>query len=249
MKRPIISGGIAQRYEHRDTPLLQPGRQVSWFGQITCVPMLGAGRYGLNLSLRLLMVSVLLGASVSTAWGVYITDQIPVTMRRGPGTGYRILKSLTSSAKIEILEDGESYVKVRTEDGTEGYVLKQYVSTQEPHAIIAERLQREQLALRKKLEELTEQNNKLQGVEAQLQKTTGQYERLQQGAQNITETMAERDRLQQENAAHLQKITSLEAENHYLWRNNILRWFFAGAGVLSLGWLLGRRPPRRTRSF
>lgn len=249
MNRPIIRGGISQRYERKGAPLLQPGRQVSWFGQTTSVPMSGAGRHGFNLSLRLLMVSLLLGASISTAWGAYITDQIPVTMRRGPGTGYRILKSLTSSAKIEILEDGESYVKVRTGDGTEGFVLKQYISTQEPNAVIVERLQREQLALRKKLEELTEQNNKLQGIEAELQKTTVQYKRLQQGAQNITETMAERDRLQQETKAHLQKIASLEAENHYLWRNNILRWFFAGTGVLCLGWLLGRRPPRRTRSF
>ncbi|MGE4543160.1 MAG: TIGR04211 family SH3 domain-containing protein [Pedobacter sp.] len=231
MKRPITRVEISKRCERIGPQLLH------------------TDRHGLNLSLRLLMVLVLLGASISTAWGAYITDQIPVTLRRGPGTGYRILKSLTSSAKIEILEDGDDYVKVRTADGTEGYVLKQYVSSQEPQAVIAERLQREQLALRKKLDDLTEQNKKLQGVEAELQKITGQYERLQQGAQNITETMAERDRLQQENAAHLQKITSLEAENHYLWRNNILRWFFAGAGVLCLGWLLGRRPPRRTRSF
>lgn len=249
MKRPITRGGIPERYEHMDLPLLQPDRQDSWLGQNSSTPLLGSGWYGVNLLLLLAMVLVLFGATISTAWGAYITDQIPVTLRRGPGTGYRILKSLTSSAKIEVLEDGDDYVKVRTADGTEGYVLKQYVSNQEPHAVIAERLQREQLALRKKLEELTEQNQKLQGVEAELKKITGQYERLQQGAQQINETMAERDRLQQEAEAHQQKIATLEAENHYLWRNNILRWFFAGAGVLCLGWLLGRRPPRRTRSF
>ena len=249
MKRPITRGRISERYERMDSPPLQPDRQASWLDQNTSAPLSGSGRHGLQLLLRLLMILVLLGVTISTAWGAYITDQIPVTLRRGPGTGYRILKSLTSSAKIEILEDGDGYVKVRTADGTEGYVLKQYVSTQEPNAVIAERLQREQLALRKKLEDLTEHNKKLQGVEAKLKKITGQYERLQQGAQNITETMVERDRLQQEAEAHLQKIASLEAENHYLWRNNILRWFFAGVGVLCLGWLLGRRPPRRSRSF
>ncbi len=246
MNRPATRVELPVRYQRIDLSLFESGREVRWIGQATTVSMPGAWRRGLKL---LLMVLVLFGASLSTVWGAYITDQIPVTLRRGPGTGYRILKSLTSSAKIEILEDGDDYVKVRTADGTEGYVLKQYVSSQEPHAVIAERLQREQLALRKKQEELTAQNKKLQGVEAELQKITGQYERLQQGARNITETMAERDHLQQETEAHLQKIASLEAENHYLWRNNILRWFFAGTGVLCLGWLLGRRPPRRTRSF
>lgn len=249
MKRPASSRGIPVRYDQRVTSRFQIGSPASWMGQYNGVPSFGVGRAGLNLVLGLLVVLVLFGPNISPAWGAYITDEIPVTLRGGPGTAYRILKSLTSSAKIEILEDGESYVKVRTADGTEGYVLKQYVSMQEPHAILAERLQREQLALRKKLEQLIEQNSRLQGTEVELQKVTGQYERLQQGTQNITETMAERDRLQQETEAHLQKIATLEEENHFLWRNNILRWFFAGAGVLCLGWLLGRRPPRRTRSF
>lgn len=209
---------------------------------------------GLMIGLALLVTAG------SPAWGAYIADDIPITLRRGPGTQYRILKSLSGGAGIEILEEGDPYFKVRAADGTEGYVLKQYVTQQEPHAVIAARLQRQQAALRKQVDTLTERNQELEGrqsethatlqqTEAELKKVREQYESLREGAQNVTETMAERDRLLEESRQQAQKIADLEKENNYLWRNNILRWFFAGAGVLFFGWLLGRRPPRRTRSF
>ncbi|ABA87759.1 SH3 domain protein [Syntrophotalea carbinolica DSM 2380] len=221
--------------------------------------MTGKGQ-GCKALVQVMAVLLLLGGGFSSAWAAYITDQIPVTLRRGPGNEYRILKSLTSPASIEILEDNDNYFKVRTADGTEGYILKQYVIRQEPSAVIAARLQREQTVLRKKVDELRQQNQDFQALQAEnrtllqqteteLRKVQGDYDKLRKGAQNITETMAERDRLQQENEEQLQKIAALEKENRYLWRNNILRWFFAGVGVLCLGWLLGRRPPRRTRSF
>lgn len=249
MNRPAARNGRPVRHDREAGALLTSTGVIRWLDRQLCVSAFGAGRQILTRLVPMMVLVVLLGATVSTARGAYITDQIPVTLRRGPGIEYRILKNLTSTARIEILEDGEPYVKVRTADGTEGYLLKQYVTTQQPHALVAESLQREQAVLRKKLDELTEQNNILKNAEAELQKVTGQYERLQKGAQNVTETMAERDRLRQETEANLQKIAALEKENHYLWRNNILRWFFAGAGVLCLGWLLGRRPSRRTRSF
>lgn len=220
---------------------------------------MGRGQ-GCKQLVRVMIVLLLLGVSFSSAWAAYITDQIPVTLRRGPGNEYKILKSLTSPANIEILEENDNYFKVRAADGTEGYILKQYVTRQEPSAVVAARLQREQTALRKKVADLKQQNQDLQALQAEnstslqqteteLRKVQGDFDKLRQGAQNITETLAERDRLQQENQEQLQKIASLKKENQYLWRNNILRWFFAGVGVLCLGWLLGRRPPRRTRSF
>lgn len=235
-------------------------KPVAWGRRYLNQILLNMGTRGMKRLLCMGVVTLLFAGHVSVARAAWVTDQIPVTLRRGPGNEYRILKSLTSPAGIEILEEGEGYFKVRTTDGTEGYILKQYVTRQEPQAVIAERLQREQTALRKKLSVLTEQNQGSQALqdetqailrrsEAELQKVRGQYERLKKGAQNVTETMAERDRLLQENQEHLQKIAALEKENRYLWRNNILRWFFAGAGVLLLGWFLGRRPPRRTRSF
>jgi SH3 domain protein len=139
-------------------------------------------------------------------------------------------------------------------------MLKQYVVLQEPAAVVADRLQREQTTLRKKVADLSEQNRRLQALQSEtgnrleqtetaLHKVKSQYEKLQEGAKDVTETLAERDRLQQENQEQRQQIASLKEENHYLWRNNILRWFFAGAGVLAIGWLMGRRPPRRFRSF
>ncbi|MDK2847069.1 MAG: hypothetical protein PWP34_422 [Desulfuromonadales bacterium] len=263
MKRPATRPGISVPTP-RISPTLPPfwaGREPAiWVRRYLSMVSPGTASHVLKRVLPLMMTILLLCGNLSTARAAWISDEIAVTLRRGPGNQYKILKSLASPARIEIIEDGESYFKVRAADGTEGFILKQYVTRQEPHAVISARLQNEQTVLQKKMAELTEKNQELQALqdetrtmlqrtEAELQKVRGEYEQLREGAENITETIAERDRLQRENQQHLQKIAALKEENRYLWRNNILRWFFAGVGVLWLGWFLGRRPPRRTRSF
>lgn len=260
MVRPVTRIGLSLRFEQIACPARVRTGSEGWPGDCFRRARTAAVYRGVNLLLLPGCLLLFLCGGISTASAAYVTDQIPVTLRRGPGNEYRILKSLTSPAAVEIIEDGERYLKVRTADGTEGFMLKQYVVLQEPAAVVADRLQREQTTLRKKVADLSEQNRRLQALQSEtgntleqtetaLHKVKSQYEKLQEGAKDVTETLAERDRLQQENQEQRQQIASLKEENHYLWRNNILRWFFAGAGVLAIGWLMGRRPPRRSRSF
>jgi SH3 domain protein len=139
-------------------------------------------------------------------------------------------------------------------------VLTQYVSDEMPSVLVAERLRRERDRLRDRLKaledkeralqaELTAAGGRLQRSESELRKTTEQFQVLQAGSEHVTEIMAERDRLRQENQDLQAKLTVLKKDNARLLRTDIFRWFLAGAGVLWLGWLLGRRPPKRSRSF
>jgi SH3 domain protein len=210
---------------------------------------------------RVLLLLLLLGMALpALAEQGYITDRLHITLRRGPGNEYKILKSLPSATPVEILERGERYLKVRLEDGEEGYVLTQYVSDEMPYVLVAERLRRERDRLRDRLKaledkeralqaELTAAGGRLQRSESELRKTTEQFQVLQAGSEHVTEIMSERDRLRQETQDLQAKLTVLKKDNARLLRTDIFRWFLAGAGVLWLGWLLGRRPPKRSRSF
>ena len=59
----------------------------------------------------------------------YVGDELVITLRQGKGTDYKIIRTLKSGTPFEVLEEGKSYLKVRTEDGVEGYVLRQYVTS------------------------------------------------------------------------------------------------------------------------
>jgi len=61
----------------------------------------------------------------------YITDIHYVPMRSGAGNEYRIITTrLKSGNKLVLLEgkNGDDWLKVRTEGGTEGWIRSQYIS-------------------------------------------------------------------------------------------------------------------------
>jgi SH3 domain protein len=73
----------------------------------------------------------------------YVSDQMFVTLRRGPGTEYKILKNLKTGTPLEVLEDGETWLKVCYQDDTEGYVLQQYLTRELPKTMVIARLEKE----------------------------------------------------------------------------------------------------------
>jgi len=214
----------------------------------------------------LLMVSLLsvVSAEADTR---YVSDQIVITLRRGPGTEYKILKSLPTGAAVEFLEEEDNYLKVRTKDGSEGYVLKQYVTTTLPKAYAIARLEKERAQLQERLaamakraqgwtaekEELRRQVADVQqafssekGKRARLAK---KHETLLEGAKNVADLLKERDQLKAENEKNAADLAKLRQENDDILRKAIVKWFLAGAGVLFVGWLMGKRSRPRKRAF
>ena len=74
---------------------------------------------------RVAVVCALLASPAVYADSAWVTDQFEITLRSGPSTSNAIELMLDSGTKLEILErDAESgYSRVRTNGGTEGYVL------------------------------------------------------------------------------------------------------------------------------
>ena len=73
----------------------------------------------------------------------YVTDMLILTLREGPGNEYTVIRTLKSDAPVYVLEEGEAFLKIRTEEGQEGWVAKQYITTNTPKPIIITGLNKE----------------------------------------------------------------------------------------------------------
>jgi SH3 domain protein len=197
----------------------------------------------------------------------YVSDQITVTLRRGPGIKYKILKSLTTGSAVEFLGEEENYLKVRTKDGSEGYVRKQYISARLPKAYVVARLEKQVAQLQQRLVTMAQQSEGWTGdkkaLEQQLadvqqaldsekeqhSKLAKEHQVLQDGAKNVADLLNERDRLKVENEKYAADIAQLRQDNDDILRKAIVKWFLAGAAVLLIGWLMGKQSRTRKRGF
>ena len=202
----------------------------------------------------LLLVCV---ASTALAETRYVSDRLEITLRTGTSTQYSIIRMLPSGMRLEVLErDAESgYTRVRTPDGTEGWVLARYLMAQpaarDQVAVATERAANASLRvtdLEAQVEALSAERDALQaqrdGLESELAEVRAELERIRRVSASAVELDKANRELRTRVAAAEQDGTLLRAEIAELKRNTQRDWFVAGAGVLVLGLVLGLVLPR-----
>lgn len=199
----------------------------------------------------------------------YVTDELSITMRRGMGNDYKIIRNLDVGTPLEILEEQGKYLKVRAQDGTEGWVRTQYITSEVPSVIVVTRLEKEIKRLKTKVEKAegerdslrdelkstrSSYENKVHGLKQDLSTTqegetqaslqlndlTERYNTLLDNSQNVVAVVDERDRLKNANDRLSKEVDLLQEENRGLKRMDKMWWFLAGGGVLFVGWLAGK---------
>ena len=95
---------------------------------------------GIIFSLIFFILVPLIFCHASHAETGYVSDMLILTLRNGPGRNYTVVQTLKSNDALEILEKGQTYFKVRTVEGDEGWVEKQYVTLEIPKAVIIDKL-------------------------------------------------------------------------------------------------------------
>jgi SH3 domain protein len=181
----------------------------------------------------------------------YVSDQLIITLRNGKGNTYQILKTLPTGTRLEILETtDEGYTRVRTSDGTEGWVRTQYM-IDDPTA--AMRLEETSRKLNNLQEQTTQLRSTLSDVQAEraqlsterdelvkkLEDTKSRLDHLEEVAARPIVLDTENRELQQKNVALEKELQILNQENQALKDRARREWFIAGAGVLLGGLLLG----------
>ena len=204
----------------------------------------------------------------------YVSDMLIITLREGQGREYKKIRTLKTGTPIEVLEESERYLRVRTQEGEEGWVAKQYISSEIPKPLIIEGLKQETNRLGARVEELEKRQalllDQLKDAERshdakvkeleknaenyrqevsrttmELKQITENYNTLLDQSKNVLELTSEHDRLQEENAQLDTEVARLNQENARLRRTAMLRWFLAGAGVFLIGLIAGRISRRK----
>lgn len=219
--------------------------------------------------LRFLPALILLFSLTTPALAAtgYVTDELILTLRAAADIKAEALDHLKTDTRVEILGEEGRFLRVRTENGKEGYVLKQYITEQTPKSLQLKQQARrineleQQLASlsgdtsakRQQLEELmrenTELRDKLVAATAQLDAIDKKYRKLLADSANLVQLTQERDTLKQENERLKGEVERLTEENTSLLTTGSIKWFLAGAGVLFFGWIMGKLSRRKRRPF
>ncbi|CAM3812517.1 TIGR04211 family SH3 domain-containing protein [Parendozoicomonas haliclonae] len=207
---------------------------------------------------RLIPLLVLLATPLmAAAKTVYIGDTLYVPMRSGPGNEYRIvnraLKTGTALTLLNQKEEGGHY-KVKTSNGQEGYVPKQYLLFEPPAMLKLQKAESDSARMKAEVAALSE---KLKTTQAELQEKTralasnnksssALQEELNQ-IKDISAKSLELDKRNRElviaNEQLMSELQALQVDNQQLVDTSEHRWFLYGAGTLVFGLLIGLVAP------
>ncbi|VAX12009.1 hypothetical protein MNBD_GAMMA24-769 [hydrothermal vent metagenome] len=208
------------------------------------------------MKLLIFIVLILISPLNQAADYQYVSDQLVITLRTGQGSAYQIIRTLPSGTRLEVLEMTDTgYARVKTDDGTEGWIRSQYLSP-EPIARLKleatenklNKLKAENTSLREKTQKLRKQRreleNKNKDLLSRVKTAESQLIRLGEVAAKPILLDKENRKLQQQNIFLEKKLQMMAQENQVLKDRSQREWFIAGAIVLLGGMFLGLLLPK-----
>jgi len=207
----------------------------------------------------------------------YVSDRLIISVRDGQDQNAAVLGYLETAAPVEILEEKGDFLRIRTEDGIEGWVRTQYIVSEKPKALIIDNLRNEIEALNKeiktikneedsasntlseskkmyqeKIKELKEEVNINQKFAAKAKsdfiELNKKYTNLLNNSKNTEKLINEVEKLKKLNTELNTEVKSLRKDRKNPLKSNRIQSFIAGAGVLLLGFILGGSAKKRKKT-
>jgi SH3 domain protein len=179
----------------------------------------------------------------------YVSDQLSINLRRGPGNEYRITELLRAGSRTEVLEQMEGgWSRVRTADGEEGYVLTRFLSdtpaARDRLAAAQRRAARLEEANAELKQELVQALDGSEELGRLKQDLVAENESLRNEVAEIREASANAVRISEENREFRQRLLALQSESEQLRHENKAlksrrEGMKVGALVLAAGILIG----------
>lgn len=209
---------------------------------------------------RLFIIAILLVLlpAVVHAEKKYINDLLEITLRTGQGIDHKIIEIVKSGQMVEVLKPGDQWTKIRRLNGTEGWVVSRFLTSNKPNILLLKELQEKHEAIMirtdSQLEEITklqEDNKELRSKLTVSAKTlndlNNSYETLKKESGEFLQLKSNYNKATAQLTKQKQKIQKYEDELSKLERRQIFRWIFTGAGILFLGFLIGLSGKRQRR--
>jgi SH3 domain protein len=219
------------------------------------------------LTLTALLLAVVL-AVPALAETLYVRDVVIINLRAAPQPSAETLGLLRTGDSFEVLEKKGRYYRVKNEAGKKGWIDSQYAVAERPAVLLvreavakadraakaSETAARETRLAKAELDETLGQlekvrregNRKLNATSGEVGSLTKELAALKKThasllskSSNIIEIDAERERLAAQNAGLTDQLALTSEKAESLSEAYALKWFFGGAGVLVLGWVIG----------
>lgn len=182
------------------------------------------------MSVRSVFATLFVAAAVAAAGTAeaatrYVSDQLSINLRRGPGNEYRITEMLQSGRQVEVLEEsGEGWSRVRTTQGEEGWVLTRFLSdtpaARDRLAAMQERvtrLEETNAELKQELAQALDGSEELGNLKKEL---VAENESLRSELEEIRDASANAIRIKKENQQFREQLLELQSELEQLRHEN-----------------------------
>jgi SH3 domain protein len=204
-----------------------------------------------------LSACILFSASVN-AESMYVTDKMKITFRTGPGNDRKIISLLDSGQEVEVVEPQGDWARVMLPDGKEGWVLARYLSDKTPCRIEIESLRRDFQELKMQTAKLDNENSRLKidreqlttalkKTELDLKNTKKNYAKLIKESAHFLELKATHEKTVASLSRQTKRVAELDETLSKYLKNQTIKWFLAGGGVLILGFIIGFISKRQKR--
>ena len=176
-----------------------------------------------GLAGALALCGICLAADPASAASAWVKGEVRLNVRTGPSNEYRILGELHTGDKVDVLENGQGWTRIRSGD-REGWVPEGYLQDEPPPAVLLAEAQSKASELAARVTALEAQSSKL-------------------GEEN--QSLGERESSQR---SELEVLTreNLELRAGAAWPERIVGAAILGTGML-IGWLIHVISSRRQR--
>lgn len=207
-----------------------------------------------------LLCLLLMGATLSAAETMYVSEDFEITMRTGPGTDHKIIAMVPSGRMMEVLNRGDDWSEVQLPSGKQGWVLTRYLTGRVPNSIQLSQLEvkhSDVLArnkeIQQKLADLTSQNRDLSArlKEAQDALTSSQtsFDSLKKDSANFIKFKSDYAKNRKELNEIREKAQKYESQLNRLASSQLYEGMLYGGGLIIFGFVAGfilKRPKRRS---
>lgn len=207
-----------------------------------------------------MFIGIVLALGYAAAETKYVTEDLTITFRTGPGSDRKIQRMLPSGRSVEVVTPGDEWSEVRLANGDQGWVLTRYLTSKEPAFQKLERLQQKHARVLAKNEELVQSINELSAenkrltdeldiTQTNLSELDSAHKTLKSESTEFLKLKAKYEKVVKESSASRAKAEKIEKEYQQLYSTQVNTGMLYGGGLLLLGLILGfilKRPKRRS---
>jgi len=198
-----------------------------------------------------ILLTVWLFSSKTWAKTLYVSDTtLEVILRSGPDISHRIIASLPIGTRVTVSRAENGWAEVSLPDGRTGWTLERYLTDRPPWKFTAEKLAEEKERLESQISEieassreLGQENDRIERelalLKQNLEATSKAYESLKKGSTNYLGLQEAHEKLASELPELQAKLAQAQRTYDKLQSSSNMRWFLYGAGVMTLGWIVG----------